>query len=212
MANIKYSDLICDVLPALAADPSDPFTENAIKRAAIEFCQDSWVWKHICDAQDVTINESTYDVDVPNGASVAMVMDVLLDGVPLEAKEVGWLNNNVPTWLTDAAIPNYYTQTDPGEIILAPIPSETTSAGLVVTAALQPSRAATGFPEWIFNKFPYAITEGALAKLMLVPGKPWTDLAGGVDRRARFEAAIANARAMAVTGLGRAANRTSSQH
>lgn len=212
MANIKYSDLIHDVLPFLAADPSDPFTENVIKRAAIEFCQESWVWKHISDAQDVTVSEATYDIDVPNGAAVTTVMSVVLNDTPLEAKEVGWLNINLPAWHTTEAAPNYYTQTEPGQIILAPIPGETSAAALVITVALQPTQTATGFPEWIFNKFPYAITDGALAKLMLVPGKPWTDLTGGVDRRARFEAAIANARAMAVTGLSRAANRTSSQH
>lgn len=212
MSNIKYADLIHDVLPFLAADPSDPFTEAMIKRAAIEFCKESWVWKHVCDAQDVTVSEGTYDLDIPNASSVATVMDVLLSGVPLEAKEIGWLNANVPTWLTDAATPRYYTQTEPEKLMLAPVPSETTAGALTVTVALQPSQSASGLPEWIFNKFPYEITDGALAKLMLVPGKPWTDLAGGVDRRAKFEAAIANARAMAVTGLGRAANRTSPQH
>ena len=31
MANIKYSELLDEVLPYLAADPSDPVTENAIK-------------------------------------------------------------------------------------------------------------------------------------------------------------------------------------
>lgn len=212
MANIKYSDLIRDVLPFLASDPSDPFTETVIKRAAIEFCRESWVWKHVTEAEDVTVGEDTYDIDIPNGSAVAMVMDVGLNGVPLEAKQVDWLNINVPTWRTNASTPKYYTQTEPGQIMLAPTPSENTAGALVITVALQPARSATGFPEWISNKFPYAITDGALAKLMLVPGKPWTDLAGGADRRVLFDAAIANARAMAASGLGRAPIRSSTQH
>lgn len=212
MSNIKYSELLDEVLPNLAADPSNPVTENAIKRAVIEFCASSWVWKHLPDAIDVVAGESTYDIELPAGVDVSTVVSVELDGVPLEPKDLAWLNKEIPRWRTVAARSKYFTQVDSEQLILAPLPDVNITGGATMTLALQPSQATKSFPKWIFNQHIYVLADGAIAKLMLMPNKPWTDLANGQDRRARFEAGIAHARASAVSALGRAAQRSSSQH
>ena len=56
------------------------------------------------------------------------------------------------------------------------------------------------------------LAEGALAKLMMMPNKPWTDIQNGADRRTKFEVGIANARASAVSALGSAPQRVTAQH
>lgn len=212
MANIKYSDLLDDVLPSLAADPSDPVTEHAIKRAVIEFCAVSWVWKHLPDAIDVTAGEAVYDLEPLPGTDVAMVMSVALGDQSLDAKSVDWLDANVAGWRTVASTPRYFTQVDTEQLILAQVPDATVTGGLTLTLALQPSQNSTGFPAWIANQHLYALASGAIARLMLMPGKPWTDLANGQDHRNKFESATANARANAVFGLGRSSLRTAPQH
>lgn len=212
MANTKYSDLLDDVLPSLAADPSDPVTEHAIKRAVIEFCAGSWIWKHLPDPMDVTAGEAVYDLESPSGTDVSMVMTVALDGYPLSPQATEWLDANEPGWRNVTGTPRYFTQVDTEQLILAQVPSASTTGGLTVTLALQPSQKSTGFPSWIANQHMYALADGAIARLMLMPGKPWTDVVNGQDHRAKFDAAIANARANAVFGLGRASLRTASQH
>jgi len=212
VANIKYSELLDEVLPNLAADPSDPVTENAIKRAVIEFCAASWVWKHLPDAIDVTAGEATIDLEPLPGTDIAAVMSASLEGIPLDAKSTDWLDAELRNWRSERDRPKYFTQVDTEQLILARVPDATITAGLTLTLALQPSHNATGFPKWIFNQHVYALADGAMAKLMLMPAKPWTDVVNGQDRRSRFEAAIANARAAAVAGLGRAALRTTAQH
>lgn len=212
MANIKYSELLDEVLPNLAADPSDPVTENAIKRAVIEFCAGARVWQYLPDALDVTAGELTVDLEPEQGADVGVVMHVALNGAPLENKSIDWLDRNEPGWRSTAGTPNYFTQVDTEQIILAPLPAASARKALVMTMALQPSHTATSFPAWIFSRYAYALADGAMSKLMLMPGKPWTDIPGGADRRTRFEQAISNARANAVGGLSRAATRTTSQH
>lgn len=212
MANIKYSELLDEVLPNLAADPSDPVTENAIKRAVIEFCAQSWVWKYLPDAIDVTAGEANIDLEPLPGTDIAAVIAAELQGLPLDAKSLDWLNANEPRWRSERGTPRYYTQTDTEQVILARVPDASSTAGLTLTLALQPSHNATGFPKWIFNQYVYALADGAMAKLMLMPAKPWTDVVNGQDRRAKFDAAIANARAAAVAGLGRAAVRVAAQH
>lgn len=212
MANTKYSDLLDDVLPNLAADPSDPVTEYAIKRSVIDFCAGSWIWKHLPDALDVTAGESTYDLEPLPATDISVVMDGECNGVPLTNKALEWLNKEIPGWRSTRNTPKYFTQVDTEQVILAPVPDANLTAGLSLVLALQPSQNSTGFPKWIANQYLYALADGAIARLMLMPNKPWTDLANGQDRRTKFDAAIANARANAVAGLGRASQRTSSQH
>lgn len=212
MANILYSDLIDEVLPQLAADPSDPVTEQAIKRAVIEFCRESWIWRFFTDAQNIQSGVLAYDIDPPSGSDIVTVIDVEYNKVPLTAKSVEWLNKEIPGWRTTGAAVKHYTQIDTDQVILAPLPAENITGGLVMTVALQPSQTATGFPKWIANQFIYQIAEGAMAKLMLMPGKPWTDLASGQEHRTRFEQAFNDARESAVSALGRAAVRVTGQH
>lgn len=212
MANIKYSDLLDDVLPNLSADPSDPVTEYAIKRAVIDFCALSWVWKHLPDPIDVTAGEATYDLEPLPATDIVAVMAAKHNNVPLDPKGLDWLNREIPGWRTTRHTPKYFTQVDTEQIILAAVPEATIVGGLSLTLALQPSQNSTGFPKWIANQYLYALADGAIARLMLMPGKPWTDLVNGQDHRTKFDNAIANARAHAVSALGRAATRTASQH
>lgn len=212
MANIKYSDLLDDVLPHLAADPSDPVTEYAIKRACIDFCAGSWLWKHMPDALDVVAGENTYDLETLPGTDITTVMAAEHNNVPLDPKAIEWLNHETPGWRTTRKTPKYFTQVDTEQIILAAVPEASIAGGLTLTLALQPSQNSTGMPKWIVNQYLYALADGAIARLMLMPGKPWTDLVTGQDKRSKFDAAIANARASAVSALGRAATRVSAQH
>lgn len=210
--NVKYSELLDEVLPSLAADPSDPVTENAIKRSVIEMCRRAWIWKFLADAIDVMAGVSTYDLEPPIGAVISTVVSAELEGVALTPRSPDWLNREVPRWRVDADRPRHFTQFDTEQIVLASVPDANIPGGLTMTLALQPSQSSTSFPKWLFNQYTYDFAEGAIAKLMLIPGKPWTDLAGGADRRARFEASIANARASAVSGLSGAVLRVTGQH
>lgn len=208
----KYSELLNDVLPSLSADPSDPVTEYAIKRACIEFCAGSWIWQYLPDPIDVEAGEAYYDLEPETGADVSAVMDVAHNAVPLDAKSVAWLDAQLPGWRTNPSVPKYYTQVDSEQIILAAVPDANITGGLTMTLALEPSQSAVGLPKWIFNQYIYTLAEGAIAKLMMMPNKPWTDLQNGAMHESNFRAAIANARALSTAALGRAAHRATSQH
>ena len=208
----KYSELINDVLPSLAADPSYPVTEYAIKRACIDFCAGSWLWQYLPDPIDVEAGEAFYDLEPETGADVSAVMDVAHNNVPIKAKSIAWLDANLPGWRTTPAVPKFYTQVDTDQIILAAVPDSNITNGLTMTLALQPSQTAVGLPKWIFNQYMYVLAEGAIARLMLMPNKPWTDLQNGAAKDSAFRGAIANARASAVAALGRAEHRVTPQH
>lgn len=212
MANTPYADLIDNVLPYLAADPSDPVTEGAIRRAAIEFCARSRIWVNFPALIPVVAYTPSYILAAPAGASVSAVLSAALDGEPLDPAAIAWLNSNVPTWRTTPSEPLYFTQIDTETVILAPVPVANSATGLVLTVALQPTEASSDIPAWIVNQYGRHIADGAISILMLMAGKPWTDLANGANRRAIFEDQIGKARNDADTGLVSAQIRSTPQH
>ncbi len=212
MANFLYTDLIDEVLPYLAADPSDPVTEAAIRRTVIEFCRESWIWKHIADTQHLRARVQAYDIEPPLGADIVTVMTATAAGRDIQARRPDWLDENHPYWKSDTGIVRYFTQIDTSQILLVNIPDETLANGLQMTLALQPTQAAESFPQWIGNKYIYQLAEGAISRLMLMNKKPWSDMKEGAYRRGLFDSAIAAARSDAVSGLARAPTRTTSYH
>jgi hypothetical protein len=208
VATTRYSDLLTEVLPNLAADPSDPVTENAIKQTVIELCAEAWLWRYIPDPLDVDAGESYYDLEPPTGADVTAVFSAEVDGVALENVTIDWLNANQPRWRSERDTPKFFTQLDPEQIILAKVPASYVMGGLTMTLVLQPSQSATGFPSWIASQHLYTIATGAMSKLMLMPGKPWTNLQVGSLNGGIFSNAIAMARLKAANSLSRAPLRT----
>lgn len=212
MANVKYSDLLPEVLPNLAADPSDPVTEHAIKRAVIQFCNDSWIWNYLADPMDVNIGEPTYDLEPLPGTDITTVISVAYDTVPMQNKPIDWLNSTIPAWRTTRLTPKYFTQVNTDQIILAPVPESTIPGGLSIILALQPDQRSSGFPKWIYSQYVYSIAQGAIAYLMLMPDKAWSNPQLGVAYMQKFESAIADARGDAAASLGRAPVRSSPFH
>lgn len=212
MANIDYSDLLGEVLPYLAGEPSDPVTQGAIRRAVIDFCTRTRLWKHMPSPIDVAAGMSAYDITAPADAAIVAALDVCFDGVPLVPTSFANLNATKPGWFNDPGPPRQYTQIEPSRILLASVPTGNLVDGLVVTVALAPSVTSTGAPDWLMTQYRYALAEGAIAHLMLMPGKPWTDIQGAIDRRARFDEHIGNARAVGEVGAQAGVIRTTTQH
>lgn len=212
MANTDYSDMLGEVLPYLAADPSDPVTEGAIKRAVIEFCTRTWLWKHASFTVDVAAGVSSYTLTPPTGSIVVEVLDMRFNGSPITGSAFASLNATQPGWMTEQGTPRTYTQIESDRVILTPTPDATQVGALVATLILAPGYDSTGAPQWIMSKYRYALAEGAISRLMLMPGRPWTDLQGGIDRRDRFESHMANARMDATHGTAASVTRTTPQH
>jgi len=212
MATMKYSDLLVEVLPHLSVDPSNPVTEHAIKKAVIEFCNRSWVWKFLPDPADITAGEAYYDLEYPNGGEISSIIDMAVDGVPITPKSIDWLNSNMPRWQTTLATPKYYTQLDTEQVILAEKPPSNITGGLTMTLAIQPDQKATSFPRWIATQYLYVITAGALSNLMLMTGTPWANEKTGTYHLDAFTKGVNDAKTDGVAGLGRAQPRSTSQH
>lgn len=211
MSTTKYTDLFNEVLPVLPG-VSEALATNEIRNTIIEFCRDSWCWRQFSDPQLVLAGLNTYDLDPPAGAEVVMALVVKVDGKELDPKSEADLTALCPRWQTEPGTPKYFLTDDPSQIILAPVPDTKIAGGLVVTVALQPTRTSTSFPGWIWSRYFDGLAAGAKARLMEMPGKPWTNLQLSAVYRARFDAAVAGAKVDSQKSLSRAALRTRSYH
>lgn len=210
MATSKFSDLYPDVLPLLAADPSEPVMDRAIRRAAIEFCDLSRVWRVTPDAMTTVAGEGFYDLEPPAGAEVAHVVGVKVAGRLLPARTLMEVERTVANWRGTGEV-QCFTQMDPEQIVMAPAPSES-GLSLEIVAAMRPTLKASTLPGWIVSRYGHYIAAGAASKLMLMPDKPWTAGQAGVLMRDTFMTGVAEAKGDGESAMGTAIIRTTPQH
>lgn len=209
---MKYTAFVPDVTVQLLSDPSSLVVENAIKNASIELCRSSWLWREYAAAITVTAGDPRIDIELPASADLVAVLTVTLDGLLLDAESGDRLDVMYPRWATDTGAPKRYTQTDMSALILSPVPDATYPDSLVIYYALSPTRIATGLPDWIANDYWEDIVSGALARLMMMPGRAWTNMEAGNYHRNLFDSAIAQAKETGLRALSRAPLRVTQQH
>ncbi len=162
-----------------------------LREAAREFCSRARVWVIVSEATDILAGESVYGLRGPTGADVCGVLSVRHKGRKLKA-----MTPEQWSALPEAADanPTCFTVTEPGLVHLYPRPTENQPGVLFIEAVVQPSLSSAQAPEFLLSKHGAVIAQGALARLMLIPDRPWTDpnLAAVCERK--FEDGIAGAR------------------
>lgn len=171
---------------------------QAIRSAAIELCQQSSVWQEDLARADLVAANPLCTLAVPAGSEIATILDVQFyavgqtTGVPvtgpvdemaLNALRPGWKDEATTGTLNGPEVCGYPT---PLTLRLIPIPVVNQTAAIAVTAALRPTRASLNGPDLLYTEYLETITTGALAKLMAMNKKPWTDLEMAVDKRGSF--------------------------
>lgn len=149
--------------------------KNAIRNAAIEFCDRSRVWVVDHDPMPAVANQGVYPFEPPNGAVVAMVNTAWFNGQKLTPRTAKQLDSEFADWTVRAGIPSRYLQENTDELILVPMPSEALANAIKAKVVLKPSRASTGIERWIFEKYLEEIAHGAKGKLYSMQKKPWSD-------------------------------------
>lgn len=210
---MKYTDLLQEVLPRLPGCGVD-LASFHIKQSVIELCRRSLVWKHWPDPQDIDVGEPEYDVELPTGADIAQVTLVRVDGVkdPLTALGADQVEAQFPTWRTEQGVVSAYFQPVPSKVHLLLIPDQSITNGLSMVLAVQPKMASESFPDWLYSQFGQRIADGALARLLDIPRKPWSDAVTAARHKREFDNACAAATGAAARTFSRAPTRTTSIH
>lgn len=193
-----YDQVLVDipgVLQALALD--------AIRNAAIEFCEKSLAWTHEHDPVSIAALVNVYDYSKPANAMVVRPLQAWVnEREPILFKTPAELSDLLGDWRAAKGAPQFITQVRPTQFYLVPKPTVSIANGLTLRVALKPSRASTGLETFLFEDYLDAITAGAKARLFAMPKKPWTDAGAASNQRDAFDTKIRETRDRVLRGYG----------
>lgn len=180
MANVAYTTLFGEVLPDLPGCPVDIAT-NAIRNAVIELCNRSQILQFELSPNLTVIDgQANYTLgSLPTGSVVARILKAWFNGFEIEPKDSDALTRMYGDWrgLTGGT-PRFITMTPPDltTVTLVPPPSNPDPTTVFrIRVALRPSRTSTDFDPNVAESYAEEIAHGAKARLMTIPGKPYSN-------------------------------------
>ena len=213
MANVSYQSFLPEVMPHVQGAP-EPQVVNAVRDAAVEFCERSWVW--IADTAPIGVTAGTADYAIVSPDSNAAIAEYLygywnnkqVDPIArdvLDKEHCGWKTRTGTTPM------KFMARDAMTGVTLIPIPSLTVAPGpttLYFTVALKPLRSqASGVPDWLYEKYLEDIGHGAISRMQMITGQRWSNANAALAHKKLFDDAIGKARSKAAKSFTRAALR-----
>jgi len=185
--------------------------ERQLLRAAREFCEETRTWRVNVEISVIaTIPASNIASLLPSDTELVDVVSIknIGGGAPVIPRTYAWLDKNTSDWRSETDLnANYYVLDGNNAIRFIPIPSVTTASLYYARVAVKPTLDASAINDIVANKYDEVLVHGALAKLFLMPRKPWTDANLAQYHLALFRASFAPARTEAAeefqTGIPR---------
>lgn len=202
-----YEAFLSRVLPEIPGCP-EPVAVQAIKDAAIDFCVRSNVYQQDLDPLTLIANTSEYDLEPPGGYRVSRVMKVWRGETELTPAAPDMIR--VPDayrGTQGTAAPVFYFQKTASTISFLDVPKVTERSAVVIRAALCPTRDSTTIDDEVFELWAEEIAHGAKYRLMLVPGKPYSNPQASAVEKALFDKGVNQATLQANRGYVRSSVR-----
>lgn len=164
-----------------------PMAESKARQAAIEFFRRTRAWVEWLDpVTSIASALAEYDMEPPTGADVIRIERATISG------------NQIPI-VSSRDVTQDWARQPMNELQLVSRDLKTfhlggtAAAGLLiqVQAALIPSRASTGIPDDLFEKYVDDIAHGARAKILSIPGTTFYNPDIFMLEQSAFESAIA---------------------
>lgn len=200
-----YESFFPNILPEVPG-AAEMLVENAVRNAAIEFCEKSLILTRDHDPITVLPNIVDYDLEPPTGYLVIKVQKAWLENQPLHpmapdlVKEAATYNRLFSSYQAGPTTPTHYLQKDERTISVWPLPDKKYANGLTLRVALKPTRTSTSIEDVIFEDYAEVIASGALYRLMASPGKAYTNPDLAVVHKSLFEQGVNTARSRMIHG------------
>lgn len=203
---------LADLLPVLtpfAQSVPDPVAMFYLRQAAIDFCTRTRAWREI-EEMEVESGEvefmqnyayaSLHEIECVHFRDANTARWYKLEPKPYKDIDLNLLSDDQ----SNGARPFYFTQNAPGTLTILP-----KALGVVrVSMFLKPSPFTTSVPEWLTDKFPMALVDGALSYILMIPDQPYTNPSFGALKAQQFFAACDANAAYNIRGEQRAPART----
>ena len=171
---------------------------EAIRQKVIEFCQRSLFLRQELDGFYTVADDNEYDLSPPVDNNIAQLLMLKVNKRELEPKTQDDLEEIYQEWRDQSGEPSYFFLKNTYTAILVPKPMGVYPVRILV--ALKPTQAAQGVDESIFEEYKDAIKHGALAYLMLMAEKTWSNPNMSAFYQSQFDAAIQESKMRAEQG------------
>lgn len=194
------------ILP-YAPGVAEPTALKAVVVAAQRFCERTRLWR---DTDQFAVSADSCDVVcTPPDAVLFEIESARFNDQKLDAVSLDWLDRHHTDWRNrtgDAA--SWITQFTPGSVRVVPICSGTLSLSTV----LRPADEAESLPDFLGALYRTTIADGALAEILMTPGRMFTDVARASFYQKRFDTRIDELTGINVSGQQGAPIRTRPQY
>jgi hypothetical protein len=187
MAQVSWDKFLPLMAPHLPGCP-DLTMRQALAKAATEFCERTHLWREELDEELTVAGQANYQLFATS--TVEKYLSFACNGTELTPTHPSMLSGD---WRDATGEPTHYFLVNDAEIQLYPTPDAAYS--LRCLAVIKPKATATGIDSFIYDAHEDPIASGAVARLMLTPGKDWSNPQLAVVHGQLFEKGIDNARA-----------------
>lgn len=206
----SYDEFYPWVLPEVPGCPEIAAIQ-AIRDSVINFCELSLIHQADHDPVATVAQRADYDLETPvSGTRIVKVMKAwhkgqeLQPGAPDQVRDPSVYNQSIGGYTTTYSTPRAFIQKDSESISLLPIPDQSLASAITMRVALAPLRNTTTCEDFLFEEWVEPIAAGAVAKLQLSPGKPYSNPATAAINLSNFKAGVNAARQQATRGYTRA--------
>lgn len=159
---------------------------NAVRDAAIDFCERSEIWRESLDRIDVVADEESVDLAVPAALYAEIVGIGNVKYKEADAADTQFRNldpyskiqenlSSYGSWeFQTSTQPNgHYLGEDKTTLYFYKIPTVESLLGLLVEVILKPDKTCTTLPDLLWNNWEQAIADGAKGILLGQNAQPW---------------------------------------
>jgi hypothetical protein len=200
MASIS---LFLPYIRTVAEGCPDLIIEQQIQHTIADFCERSLCLKTE-KTIDLVANTASYNVAPAVGTEVVKILNLYVDGKPIDTTSVDEMDESVPDWRTRTGTVIGYLQDSHEDVLLVYIPTSDITGGIRFRYAYRPSILTTDFPDMLYERWFEGILAGAKARVFSITGKPWSDPAQASYLFGMYENAVGAAAAMGAKQFGRA--------
>jgi hypothetical protein len=201
-----YEAFLPEVMPWARAC-AEPVAVQAIRNAAIEFCDTSGWWRYETDVIPLVPNQADYDIPTPDETDVSTLLSAFYNERQLFIRTPDQLGGDVfMDWRSIGANqPSVVTQMSQSQVRLSPYPNVdlVDNPGLTLMLALKPTRDSEGVWKPVYDNYAEAIAHGALARLYSQMETPYSNPDAMIMARRMFNAGVDDARAEVNRAYGR---------
>lgn len=169
---INWEDYLKEVMPDVKGCPIR-VAENAIRNAAIDFCNESRAWRDPIDDVTTSADVHTYPLSGPTDSEIIALYYVKRNSANLPLKTIPDMYLDRHRQNPNTQEPKWFHQPSPQEIRFVWTPDAEYT--YKCKAILKPTKDAESGPDFLYNDWMEVIAHGAKMRLKMMSGRDWFD-------------------------------------